>query len=466
MIFSSPTFLFIFLPLVFLLNLAIKRVQVKNIVLIVFSLLFYAWGEPIYVLLMVASSFANYLLALLMDRSETKKQKKLYVIVTVVLNIGVLVFFKYSNLFIDTINSIAHINIPGIAAAMPVGISFFTFQAMSYVLDVYFGKINVQRNFFNILLYISLFPQMIAGPIVKYREIEEQIYSREISLEKIAAGIRRFCVGLGKKVLVANICAKVVDTVYAIEAGSINFSLAWIGALFYAVQIYFDFSGYSDMAIGLGKMFGFEFTENFNYPYISKSVSEFWRRWHISLSTWFREYVYIPLGGNRKGRARTILNKFIVFFLTGFWHGANWTFVGWGLYNGAFLMLEELTELKKRRIPKLLLHIYTVLVYVIGFVIFRADNFAQAWLMIRNMFTGFSFNAETASLVSQVLSPIAVFVFTAALVAATPICGFIREKCRASWLEPLSYCLAFVLFVLSVFALSTSMYNPFIYFRF
>jgi len=465
LVFSSVTFLFIFLPIVFGVNLLFKNIQVKNIVLIIFSLLFYAWGEPIYVFLMIASTIANYFLALFISRS-TGKGKKAFLVLTIIFNIGLLVIFKYTNFLVDTFNSLTGLSLAVAKIAMPIGISFFTFQAMSYVLDVYMGKISAQKNYLNIVLYISLFPQLIAGPIVKYHDIEEQLTKREMTIEKTALGIRRFSIGLAKKVLVANVLGMVADKVYALNAGELNVLIAWAGAIAYMLQIYFDFSGYSDMAIGLGKMFGFNFLENFNYPYISKNIKEFWRRWHISLSTWFKEYVYIPMGGNRRGKLRTNVNKITVFFLTGLWHGANWTFVVWGLYNGLFLLLEDINAFKKRKFPAGLSRIYALLVVVVGFVIFRSDTLNGAMIMLKNMFLGFNFTSESASLLSTIISPMTIFVFIAAIIASTPICGYIKERIKGRWANALSYALSLMLFGLSVLYLSMSAYNPFIYFRF
>ena len=384
MVFSSLEFLCIFLPAVFLLYTVIPVHKVRNGLLIAFSLVFYAYGEPVYVLLMILSSLVNYLCALWIGKSE--KQKKLPLIIAIVFNLGTLVLFKYTGMFVTAFNSVTNLSVPVPDIILPIGISFYTFQALSYVIDVYRGEVGVQKNYFKVLLYISFFPQLIAGPIVKYRDIAEQIDNRSQSLEQIAQGLRRFVCGLAKKVLIANTMGQVADIIFAQSTSELGFLSAWLGAAAYLFQIYYDFCGYSDMAIGLGKMFGFTFKENFRYPYGARSVQDFWRRWHISLSTWFKEYLYIPLGGNRKGKARTALNRIIVFFFTGLWHGANWTFVLWGLWHGLFLLLEEYLPFLKK-LPKVLGHIYTMLVVLLGFVVFRADTIGYGFGYIGRMFS-------------------------------------------------------------------------------
>lgn len=468
MVFSSATFLFIFLPAVYLLNLLIKSLRVRNAVLMLASLLFYGWGEPLYVFLMIASAFVNYLIALRLDRALSPASRKGLIILTVVFNIGALIFFKYAGFLVETINGLTGLMIPVPAVSLPIGISFFTFQAMSYVLDVYFGTTKAHKSFANILLYISFFPQLIAGPIVKYHDIAQQIDERQMTPAATARGVRRFCIGLAKKVLIANTLGSVADRVYAMGAGELNIVISWIGVLAYVMQIYFDFSGYSDMAIGLAHMFGFDLKENFNYPYISKSIQEFWRRWHISLSTWFREYVYIPLGGNRKGPLRTGLNKVAVFFLTGIWHGASWTFVAWGLFHGFFIMMESYGVIPVKKLPKALARIYTLLAVAVGFALFRADTFEQGLSVIGNMFAGFSFTPAAAAAAGALLSPLAVTAFAVSVIACTPVVPFLRERLKAGGraFSAIGYACAAVLFILSVLMLSLSAYNPFIYFRF
>ena len=375
MVFSSMVFLCIFLPVVFLLHLLLPGIRAKNGMLLLASLAFYAYGEPVYVILMIASAFVNYLSALLIERNPAGK--KAVMAVNVILNLGVLVLFKYTGFLAESVNTIFGTAIPVPSIRLPIGISFFTFQAMSYVIDVYRGVTGAQKNFGKVLLYISFFPQLIAGPIVKYHDIAQEIENRTQTVDGVTDGIRRFVVGLSKKVLISNTVGLVADTLFAADVSGLNAAAAWIGAVSYMLQIYFDFSGYSDMAIGLGEMFGFHFKENFNYPYISGSIREFWRRWHMSLSGWFQEYLYIPLGGSRKGKIRTVINKFIVFLCTGIWHGANVTFLFWGLYHGCFLMLEEIVPAIREqggKVKSFFQHVYTLLVVLIGFVFFRADS--------------------------------------------------------------------------------------------
>lgn len=448
--------------------------KVRNGLLIAFSLVFYAYGEPVYVLLMILSSLVNYLCALWIGKSE--KQKKLPLIIAIVFNLGTLVLFKYTGMFVTAFNSVTHLSVPVPDIILPIGISFYTFQALSYVIDVYRGEVGVQKNYFKVLLYISFFPQLIAGPIVKYRDIAGQIDNRSQSLEQIAQGLRRFVCGLAKKVLIANTMGQVADIIFAQSTSELGFLSAWLGAAAYLFQIYYDFCGYSDMAIGLGKMFGFTFKENFRYPYGARSVQDFWRRWHISLSTWFKEYLYIPLGGNRKGKARTALNRIIVFFFTGLWHGANWTFVLWGLWHGLFLLLEEYLPFLKK-LPKAIGHIYTMLVVLLGFVVFRADTITYGFSYIGRMFSFGSPGSYDMSLALRQLTPWFIFIFVIAVIGCAPIRPLsdkIRQKLYAdgsastAWriVSVALYCLAFAGLFFCILRLSPSGYNPFIYFRF
>jgi len=422
MVFSSLTFLCIFLPAVLILDRIIPSVRLKNAWLLLASLLFYAYGEPVYVLLMIASAFLNYIFALLLDFLKDKPAaRKVVLAVSVIVNIGALVYFKYTMLLTESFNSLTGFDIPVPQITLPLGISFFTFQAMSYVIDVYRGDAGVQKNYFRLLLYISFFPQLIAGPIVRYSDIEEEINKRKQSPEQTVNGILRFAAGLAKKVLIANNVALMADTVFG-ALGNIDTLSAWLGAIAYMLQIYFDFSGYSDMAIGLGLMFGFHFRENFNYPYISGSVREFWRRWHISLSTWFKEYLYIPLGGNRKGKVRTIINKFIVFACTGIWHGANWTFLLWGLYHGTLLMLEELVPKKDRGIGfKIIAHIYLILAVLIGFVLFRCDSISDFGVYLKAMFVPTGFDLSSKMFFLSLLTPLNITALVAGIIFSTPV---------------------------------------------
>lgn len=389
MLFSSITFLFAFLPIVLLVYYISPRL-LRNAVLLVFSLLFYAWGEPKYVFVMMASIIIGYAMGLFTDyfiRKEQVKKAKCAVIVSVVLNLGLLVFFKYLGFFADNINRIPGLNIAVPEFALPLGISFYTFQILSYSVDVYRGTVKPQKNIINLGAYITLFPQLIAGPIVRYDRIARELTDRRETIDDFGEGVRRFIVGLGKKVLIANTAGELFDTLSVLSADENTVLLSWICAVAFSLQIYFDFSGYSDMALGLGRMFGFHFLENFDYPYISKSITEFWRRWHISLSSWFRDYVYIPLGGNRKGKARTLCNIFIVWILTGFWHGAEWNFVIWGLYYFLLLMLEKIGLLAKlEKLPAVLQHIYALFFINLGWVIFSYDDMSALGTALRNMF--------------------------------------------------------------------------------
>lgn len=464
MVFSSLVFLCIFLPVVFLGHLILPGIRAKNAMLLLASLVFYAYGEPVYVLMMIASAFFNYLWALGLMRFP--KKKKGFLCLAVFMNLALLVVFKYAGFLTESVNALFGAALPVPQIRLPIGISFFTFQAMSYVIDVYRGVNPAQKNFGKVLLYISFFPQLIAGPIVKYHDVEKEIDSRSQTAESVARGIRRFIAGLSKKVLIANVMALAADTLFGANLSSLGAAAAWVGALSYLFQIYFDFSGYSDMAIGLGWMFGFHFKENFRYPYSSASIREFWRRWHISLSSWFQEYLYIPLGGNRKGKVRTVINKFIVFLCTGIWHGANVTFLFWGIYHGFFLMLEEfLPWLREKggRGKQLLMHVYTLLVVCIGFVFFRADTMAQGMQWVKSMFTGFSVGGASFSLCMQQLTPLYLVTFGAACLASFPVCE--KWKSRKGY-ESFSYVCSAVGLVLCMLSLAGGTYNPFIYFRF
>lgn len=464
MVFSSMVFLCVFLPAAFCLHLLLPGMRAKNFLLVVASLVFYAYGEPIYVILLVASSAGNYILARL--TGECPKIRKLTMTLAVVINLGLLVIFKYSGFLVETFNSITGAGIPVPQVRMPIGISFFTFQALSYVIDVYRGDASVQKNFGKVLLYISFFPQLIAGPIVKYHDVEAEINNRKQTPEEIGKGIRRFIAGLSKKVLIANTMGLVADNLFGAAATGITGPGAWLGAVSYMLQIYFDFSGYSDMALGLGMMFGFHFHENFDYPYISASIREFWRRWHMSLSGWFKEYLYIPLGGNRRGKFRTVVNKMIVFVCTGIWHGASFNFLFWGIYHGFFLMLEEYIPFigkKGGKLKSFFQHVYALLVVCVGFVFFRADTMKQGCFWIREMFTDFGWKASAMSLTLQQLTPVYLVTLAAALVAAVPVNSMLKKY---KWYEGFTYVLSLAGFALCVLSLAGGTYNPFIYFRF
>lgn len=470
MAFSSLQFLCVFLPLVFLLSLIIPSVKGKNILLVIASLLFYAYGEPVYVILMLLCTLLNFIMALIIDGREGT-QRKVLTVITCILNLTVLGIFKYTGMAVATLNSLLGLSISIPAITLPIGISFFTFQAMSYTVDIYRKESNAQRNFFKVLLYISLFPQLIAGPIVKYTDIASEIDERKASLSDIARGLRRFCLGLSKKVLISNTLALAADKVYAMNNSDITMLSAWIGAVSFMLQIYFDFSGYSDMAIGLGQMFGFHFRENFHYPYVSSSIQDFWRRWHISLSSWFKSYLYIPLGGNRKGRNRTWINRLIVFFCTGLWHGAAWTYVVWGLYHGLFLIIETIAPKFTKKLG-VFRYVYVLLVVCIGFVFFRADSMGQAFTIIGAMFTKPALTAASAAVTLPLLSKQYIIILAVAIIGSLPIKEWFEEYLSSkgeklySAAHTISYVFSVILLFLCVCYLSAGTYNPFIYFRF
>lgn len=457
MVFSSVIFLFFFLPAVYIMYCLCSDIRMKNALLIMASLFFYAFGEPVYVILMTGSILTNYAMARLI--AGYQKRTRIFLCMAVVFNLGLLVFFKYAALIIQTIRglSVGQSSCPEIA--LPIGISFYTFQALSYCVDVYRDRGLVQKNVWKLMLYISFFPQLIAGPIVKYHDIEKQLSDRAVTIGDTAVGIRRFICGLGKKLLIANSMAYIVDTLYTTQ---INMALtAWVSAVCYIFQIYFDFSGYSDMAIGLGRMFGFTFQENFQYPYVSTGIREFWRRWHISLSTWFKEYLYIPLGGNRKGKVRTTLNKLVVFMATGVWHGADWTFLLWGLFHGLFITLEDhgLVPFKNR----ISAHIYTMFVIICGFVIFRADTIGQAVHIFGAMFTGFHMEVVEMMILAKLLTPWNVACAIVAAVLSTPVSCWLKQTIKN---EAVYYTASLVLLAVCIMELASGSYNPFIYFRF
>ena len=432
MVFSSVIFLCLFLPIVLGGYYLLPKREAKNLWLIAASLLFYAFSGLWYVLLLLFSVFCNYLAGLFVSG----RKGVLYVAVAV--NLGVLGVFKYLTFLVRTVNQLPGVAIAVPSIVLPVGISFFTFQGLSYVIDVYRNERLKSTRFRDVLLYIALFPQLVAGPIVRYEDVADEIKSRRHTLEQLANGLRRFIIGLSKKLMIADVCGSVVTLIYSAKSSALDSRTAWLAAVCYLIQIYFDFSGYSDMAIGLGLCFGFHFKENFNYPYISASIQEFWRRWHISLSTWFREYLYIPLGGNRKGKAKTYRNKLMVFFCTGLWHGANWTFIIWGLWHGFFIVAEDAAKKlfglgkhgKNRRNPveTVLKHLYTLLVVLIGFVIFRADNMGQAFSMIGAMFSGIRASAQTGLLLAQCLTPLTMFALLFGLVGSTPVLPMVCRK--------------------------------------
>ena len=467
MVFSSLIFLFIFFPLTLLLYFIARNIKTKNFILVVASLIFYSWGEPVWVILLIFSSILDYTVSHAIEKHRNQPITKFYLAVSVIINLGLLAVFKYSGFFISTVNSVFGLSLPEPAFSLPIGISFYTFQTMSYSIDVYRGNVKAQKSFMNFLMFVSLFPQLIAGPIVRYSDIEDQISKRTVTTEAFSAGTTRFMAGLGKKVLIANYAGSLATSLLK-DIDSAAVMSVWFGVLFYAFQIYFDFSGYSDMAIGLGKMFGFDYPENFKYPYISTSITEFWRRWHITLSSFFRDYVYIPLGGNRVGIPRQILNLLIVWGLTGLWHGASWNFVLWGLYYFFFLCLEKFI-LKKffDKIPSPIRWLYSMSVVLVGWMIFYFDDF-QTLITAFSVAFGHAGNAFTDPVSETLVINNVPFILIAAI-ASTPVLNVIRRLVEKS--SPLTESILrivynIVMLILCVASLVGSTYNPFLYFRF
>ena len=469
MLFSSMLFLWLLLPVTFFVYRIIVA-KFKNILLLLVSLLFYAWGEPKYVFLMLFVIVINYVFGLLIDKY--RKNKKILIILCIVANLLMLGYFKYYDFFVSTVNGILNrevFSLKGIV--LPIGISFYIFQTLSYVIDLYREDIKVQKNIINLALYTSFFPQLIAGPIVKYHDIENQINSRTITYEKTAYGIKRFIYGLSKKVILSNTFAEVVDNILGKDINLLTSGAVWMAIILYALQIYFDFSGYSDMAIGLAKMFGFDLNENFNYPYLSKSITEFWRRWHISLSTWFREYVYIPLGGNRKGKIRTYINLSIVFLLTGIWHGASFNFVVWGIIHGVFIVIERVGFIKvlnKNKITGFFAHIYTLFIVIISWAFFRATSLTEAIEWLKVMF-GFGQSDTAIYNVSNFINS-KLIVITFVGMVTSGIVQLIPKLKKTLYHEEKTYLiedvLLIALFGLCIMLLVNDTYNPFIYFKF
>lgn len=483
MVFSSPIFLFWFLPITLLFYYAVPK-AFRNISLLLMSLFFYAWGEVFYAGVMVASIISNYCVGRLIFSAYEKQMNrylpKLYLVSGVAINVVLLLSFKYANFIVDNLNAV--LSIFGVASFelqpihLPLGISFFTFQAISYVVDVYRREVKAQKNILDLALYISLFPQLVAGPIVRYHDVAFQITKRECSINLFSQGVQRFVVGLGKKMLIANVLGQVADNAFSVLNNGLTMPLAWIGILAYTLQIYYDFSGYSDMAIGLGKMFGFTFLENFNYPYVAKSMREFWKRWHISLSTWFRDYVYIPLGGSRVATWRVYMNLLLVFFVTGIWHGASWNFVAWGMFHGFFLMGEHLgfsKVLKKAWVP--FQHLYVVGIVIVSWVFFRAETMSDALAYLRVMV---NVNAwETTSFqYTQVVSGAFWYTFLIGCLCSFPVYVWLKKYLTSIAKGSIAKTVSFVyvprilflvaFFMFSILKISSSTYNPFIYFRF
>lgn len=466
MVFSSTAFLFFFLPVTLIFYYCCPQ-KWKNLLLVIASLIFYAWGEPVYILIMLFSTFFDYingrLIGVFRERGKQKAAKGV-LLLSVVGNLGILCFFKYTNLVLDTVHSLTGMIVPALSIALPIGISFYTFQTMSYTIDVYRGEVKPQKNIIAFATYVTCFPQLVAGPIVRYIDLEAQLIDRRVSIEDVTQGVRRFCRGMCKKVLLANSAGAVWEVVHAMNPATMPVLTAWLGAICYTFQIYFDFSGYSDMAIGLGKMFGFTFPENFNLPYIAKSITEFWRRWHISLSTWFKEYVYIPLGGNRKGKYRQMLNLMIVWALTGFWHGAAYNFLLWGIYYGILLILEKFF-LKKYldKTPGILQHVYTMFFVILGWVLFACEDFRGLFQYIGAMFTGNKAGFANAESFYLLRSHLILLVICTLFSGSLPGKLFSKLEGNRQWISDL---VLFLGFAVSICFIVGSSYNPFLYFRF
>ena len=457
MVFSSIPFLFFFLP-IFLVLYFIVPFKLKNIVLLIFSLIFYAWGEPIYIILMVFSSIVDYTNGRLIEKYQNKK--KIFMILSVIINLSLLGFFKYSDFLITNINNLFNINIKLLNLSLPIGISFFTFQTMSYSIDVYRGEVKAEKNFLNFMAYVSMFPQLIAGPIVRYEEVAKELSKREINWNNFNDGLFRFLQGLFKKVLIANSVGFLFTTISSMNYTDISVLTAWLAIIAFSLQIYFDFSGYSDMAIGMGKMLGFTYPENFNYPFIAKSITDFWRRWHMSLSTWFKDYVYIPLGGNRKHQFRNIL---VVWALTGLWHGASWNFILWGVYFGILLIIEKYV-LKKylEKLPNLFRHLITIFLVIISFYIFAFDNTSNL-LSFGKILFGISGNSFIDSNFIFYFKNYLIVIILACILA-TPIYQKYKERIEKKGL--IITIIYILLFILTISYLVSDTYNPFLYFRF
>lgn len=470
MIFSSLFFIFVFLPLMLLVYYIVPW-KLKNGVILIFSLVFYAWGEPVYVVLMIFSILINYVTGLELEQYKLENKlhkRRMALIFNIIANLGILGFFKYYGFLIENLNQILPFDIPYKELALPVGISFYTFQTLSYIIDLYWGKVEVQKKLVNFAVYVTMFPQLIAGPIVRYADVARQLAQRTLSITKCGEGCAWFLRGLAKKVLFANNIGMLYDTIAALPANETTVITAWLGAAAYTFQIYFDFGGYSDMAIGLGKMLGFDFIKNFDYPYISKSVTEFWRRWHISLSTWFREYVYIPLGGNRVSTIKHIRNIMVVWLLTGFWHGAAWNFMLWGIYYGVLLLIEKyLLKDILPRLPGICQHIYAMVLVIIGWVFFFSPSVGSAFGYIGRMFgigTAGFMNGATLYYLKNYGILILIMIFFSAPFAYNKY----KEKVfgRGGFRLGASVALYISLFIVVIAFLVNATYNPFLYFRF
>lgn len=473
MLFSSTIFLYIFLPLVLIMYYGLsKKQESRNLILLIASLIFYAWGEPKFVLVMLLSIAANYYFGILVDKVRHTPKVKFYLTIMVIFNLTIMGIFKYLGFAIETINGVSGLSLTVPQIALPIGISFFTFQSISYVIDVYRGHGKVLKNPLDVGLYVAFFPQLVAGPIVRYETIANEIHGRKENEKDFSEGIVRFIIGLSKKVLLSNQFALIADKAYTLDsASSLTVVFAWLGAISYMLQIYFDFSGYSDMAIGLGKMFGFHFNENFNFPYIAKSASDFWRRWHISLGTWFRDYVYIPLGGSRVGKVKLFRNIFVVWLLTGIWHGANWTFMAWGVYFGILLLIEKFTGLDKWLAKsKVVGHVYTLFIVLMSWVLFRANSMSHAIGYMKAMF-GIGDMHMTSDLTHLYLSE-NIIILIIGIFATLPFSKWIKRwyamenEAIQKVMKVLGMIALVILFFVSTSYLIKGTYNPFIYFNF
>lgn len=469
MLFSSLTFLFIFLPAIFLLYFINRNIKYRNIILLLFSLIFYSWGEPKYIILMFLTTLISYISGLVIDKNRGNIKSKLALISAITLSLLSLFIFKYLDFSINILNSVLNLNIKEFNLILPIGISFYTFQILSYVIDLYRNKVKLQKNPFKLLLYVSFFPQLIAGPIVRYETVENEINERKVTSNDFIEGFKRFLLGLAKKVLIANNVAVLCDYVYNNLNMNFGSGILWLAAIAYTIQIYYDFSGYSDMAIGLGRMFGFHFLENFNYPYIANSVTDFWRRWHISLSTFFRDYVYIPLGGNRVKKIINIRNILIVWFLTGLWHGASFNYIIWGLYYGLFLLIEKfIIGDKIEKIPHLIRHIITLFIVIVGWTLFRVENFQSLINVLKVMF---SFNPSNWLDLFRMNVKLVITIpyLILGIIFSLPIDRWFHKKVYNSnkcYLTLLEDFILGILFIIVVTKLVSNQYNPFIYFRF
>ena len=466
MVFSSIVFLYIFLPIMLLIYFIVPS-KFKNAIMILASLLFFAWGEIRYIFIMLVLAVMDFVCGKQITKYQDNKRKKLlFLMINVVVNLGILFFFKYADFIISNINNLTGLSIPLLNIPLPIGVSFNTFQSLSYVIDVYRGTVKCEKSFYNYLTYTTLFPQIIAGPIVRYETVDEELETKNISLDNFSAGMKRFIIGLGKKVLIANSVGALWNTIETGNYSELSMLFAWVGIIAFALQIYFDFSGYSDMAIGLAQIFGMKFDENFNYPYISKSITEFWRRWHITLGSWFRDYVYIPLGGNRKGFLKQIRNILIVWFLTGAWHGASWNFILWGLYFGIILILEKLFILKLLdKLPKICGHIYAIILILVGWAIFAFEDLSKVGQYIKAMFINTNLWDNEALYNLQNYG----FLIILGIICSIPLWKKLKEKIDSKNSKILELITSFgyvIILVLSTASLVTNSFNPFLYFRF